>query len=91
MAESEKAEGKNKKVLRREFLKGSGTALAAGALSVCAAESTMASASPAPDTKVTYEASTGYLVYDSRLCWGCQSCMFACSMGHQGEANPASG
>jgi protein NrfC len=89
MAESDKAEGKNKKVLRRDFLKGSGTALAAGALGVCAAESAMALASPAPDTKVTYEASTGYLVYDSRLCWGCQSCMFACSMGHQGEANPA--
>ena len=84
MAESEKAEGK-KKVLRREFLVGSGAALAAGALAVCAPESASALA-PTPDN---LPASTGYLVYDSRLCWGCQSCMFACSMSHQGEANPA--
>ena len=89
MAESEKAEGKKKKVLRRDFLKGSGTALAAGALAVCASESPVAFAQSASGAKISYPASTGYLVYDSRLCWGCQSCMFACSMGHQGEANPA--
>jgi protein NrfC len=83
MAESEKAEGKTKKVLRREFLVGSGAALAAGALTVGAP------AIPAQDNKSSYPASKGYVVYDSRLCWGCQSCMFACSMTHQGEANPA--
>lgn len=83
MAELEKAEGKGKKVLRREFLLGSGTALAAGAIGICAPE---AVASPA---SVTYPASTGYIVYDSRLCLGCQSCMFACSMTHEGVANPS--
>jgi protein NrfC len=86
MAESEKAEGKNKKVHRREFLLGSGTALAAGALTV-SVPGVSASAAPADEKAIA--PSTGYIVYDSRLCWGCQSCMFNCSMSHQGEANPA--
>ncbi len=73
------------KVLRREFLVGGGTALAAGALKVFTPES----AEAAPAAAVTYEPSTGYIVYDSRLCLGCQSCMFACSMTHEGEANPS--
>jgi len=89
MAELEKAEGKKKKVLRREFLIGSGTALAAGALAVYASDTGAALAQSTSDSKPSYAPSTGYLVYDSRLCWGCQSCMFACSMSHQGEANPA--
>jgi protein NrfC len=74
------------KVLRRDFLVGSGTALAAGALTVFVPES--ANAAPAP-AAATYEPSAGYIVYDSRLCLGCQSCMFACSMTHEGEANPS--
>jgi protein NrfC len=74
------------KVLRRDFLVGSGTALAAGALTVFVPESADAAAAPAA---TTYEPSTGYIVYDSRLCLGCQSCMFACSMTHEGEANPS--
>jgi protein NrfC len=87
MAESEKADSK-KRVHRREFLVGSGAALAGGALAVGVPGVSATAAFPA-DTKATYPASTGYIVYDSRLCWGCQSCMFACSMTHQGEANPA--
>ena len=82
MAESKKADGKNK-VRRREFLIGGGAAIAAGALTIAVPDAAKAS-----DSK-SYPASTGYLVYDSRLCWGCQSCMFACSSSHQGEANPA--
>jgi hypothetical protein len=74
MAESEKAEGKIKKVFRREFLVGSGAALAAGALSVSVPGPALASEATS-DGKVSYAASTGYVVYDSRLCWGCQSCM----------------
>ena len=52
MAESKKAEGK-KKVLRREFLTGSGAALAAGALAVSATESAAAvlTQTPAHDGK----------------------------------------
>jgi protein NrfC len=86
MAESDKAESKRKKVLRRDFLAGGGAAVAAGALGVCASS---AAAFASPQQKISYEASKGYIVYDSRLCVGCQSCMFACSMTHEGEANPS--
>jgi protein NrfC len=82
MAESNKAEGKRKTVRRRDFLVGGGAAVAAGALSVGASESLAAA-------DVSYAASTGYIVYDSRMCLGCQSCMFACSMTHEGESNPS--
>lgn len=90
MAESRQARGKKKTVLRREFLTGSGAAIAAGALGVCAPESmaTTLSESVTPATKASYAPSTGYIVYDSRLCLGCQSCMYACSMTHEGEGNP---
>jgi protein NrfC len=88
MAESEKAEGKRKKVLRREFLIGGGAAVAAGALA-CTSVSAAVATAPVPQQKISYEASKGYLIYDSRLCLGCQSCMFACSMTHEGEANPS--
>ena len=80
-----KVEDKKKKVLRRDFLVGSGTAIAAGALTICVPES----ATAAPAANVTYEQSKGYIVHDSRLCLGCQSCMYACSLTHQGEANPS--
>jgi len=86
MSRSRKDESKNKKVLRRDFLIGGGTAIAAGAVAVCTPGT--APAAPAP-AKVSYEKSEGYIVYDSRLCLGCQSCMFACSMTHEGEANPS--
>ncbi len=91
MAEIRKAGDRNKKVLRREFLAGGGAAIAAGALTVCVPETIAATpeqTGPAA-AKPTYEASTGYIVYDSRLCLGCQSCMFACSMTHEGMANPS--
>ncbi len=90
MAESKKAGNDKKAVRRRDFLTGSGAALAAGALGVCTAgtAATPLSAGPVP-AGASYEPSTGYLVYDSRLCLGCQSCMFACSMTHEGEANPS--
>jgi protein NrfC len=79
---------KKKLIPRRDFL--TSAAAAAGALSI------PASASPAPawqrtsaETNLSYAASQGYLVYDSRLCLGCQSCMFMCSLVHEGEANPS--
>jgi protein NrfC len=82
------AEGTKKKLLRRDFLAGSSVAAAAGALAVCASGSTANVFAQGAAAK-TYAASTGYLVYDSRLCLGCQSCMFACSVTHEGEANPS--
>ena len=87
MAEFEKAKGKRKNVPRRDFLV-SGAAMTAGALAA-ASGSAAAALAPAPQQTVSYEASKGYLVYDSRLCVGCQSCMFACSTTHEGEANPS--
>jgi protein NrfC len=87
MAEFEKAAGNKRRVLRRDFLVGSGAALAAAALGVCAAKSAEALEQTMPKAKPSYAQSTGYIVYDSRLCLGCQSCMFACSMTHEGEAN----
>ena len=84
MAESKKTESDKKSVSRRDFLVSGGAAIAAGALGVCASEPTATAA-----TACSYEPSTGYIVYDSRLCFGCQSCMYACSMTHEGVANPS--
>ena len=84
MDENKKSD-ESKKVMRREFLT-RGAAIAAGAIAV--GTPVIGSAQDA-GTKAAYPASTGYVVYDSRTCWGCQSCMFACSMAHQGEANPS--
>lgn len=72
----------SKKVLRRDFLAAGGSAIAAGALGAGVVKSSA-------EAKSSYNASAGYLVYDSRLCLGCQSCMFTCSMTHEGEANPS--
>ncbi len=83
MAVSEKSEEKKKEMNRREFLVGSGAALAAGTLAAG-----VTGTAEAASTKVSYPESKGYLVYDSRLCLGCQSCMYACSMTHEGVANP---
>jgi protein NrfC len=89
MAEPDKAQEKKKLVLRRDFLAGGSAAIAAGALSICAPElPATAAEQSAPAASRSYAASAGYLVYDSRLCLGCQSCMFICSLTHEGEANP---
>jgi len=74
---------KKKKLTRRDFVAGGGTILAAGALT--AAAPLTAIGSPAATTE--YPLSTGYLIYDSRHCSGCQSCMLACSLVHDGEAS----
>ncbi len=84
MAESKKAGEKKKAFLRRDFLAGSGAAIAAGALTVCTPEPAVALMQAKPDEK-GYPASTGYLVYDSKLCLGCQSCMYTCAMIHEGD------
>ena len=85
MTESKKTGEQKKSVSRRDFLKGGGAAIAAGALGVYALKPDTASATE----DVSYEPSTGYIVYDSRLCLGCQSCMYACSLTHEGVASPS--
>jgi len=75
-----------KKFSRRDFVAGSGAALAGGALTAWAPASTLA-ATARNSQKNAYPLSTGYLVYDSRRCAGCQSCMLACSLVHDGETS----
>lgn len=85
MAESKEGGEKKKSVLRRDFLRTSGVAIAAGALAVPASLADTLTQT----ATLSCAASTGYLVYDSRLCLGCQSCMYACSMTHEGVASPS--
>ena len=82
MARGKKNEGK--KFSRRDFVVGSGTVLASGALAAYTPAATLAATKAA---KSPYSLSTGYLVYDSRRCSGCQSCMVACSLVHEGAAS----
>src|SRR5512146_925470 len=48
-----------------------------------------AGSAPGIPVKVTYPASTGYLVVDNKKCAGCMSCMVACSTAHEGQPNPS--
>lgn len=61
---------------------GGGTLVAGGALSA-AMPGTLAASEEACEEK--YPPSKGYLVYDSRHCSGCLSCMLICSLVHDGE------
>ncbi|MDR1728182.1 MAG: 4Fe-4S dicluster domain-containing protein [Acidobacteriota bacterium] len=83
MAEPIKAENKTKAVARRDFLTGGAAAVAAGALAATAGGAVASQAAE------TVPKSQGYIVYDSRLCFGCQSCMYNCSLTHEGVANPS--
>lgn len=80
----DKKETPEKKINRRQFLVGGSAALAAGAL---AATPVVKSAVAAEPQEVTYPESKGYLVYDSKKCIGCTTCMLSCSMVHYGEQN----
>jgi len=68
----------NRKLSRRAFVVGSGTALAGGAIGAVTA------AAAAQQQKVAYPRSTKYLIYDSRGCAGCLACMLSCSLVHEG-------
>ncbi len=89
MAEFRKDGYKNKSIRRRDFLVGGGAALAAGAIGIRAPESaaTALAQTALANVKAAYAPSAAYIVYDSRLCLTCQSCMFACSMTHEGEGS----
>jgi len=87
MAESKKAATKS--YSRRDFLVGGGAIIAVDAIAArnpAIAAATPAVAPVAPADK-TYAVSQGYLVYDSRKCAGCTTCMLACSLVHEGEQN----
>ena len=73
-----------KKFSRRDFVRGSGTALAGGAIAVITPKAATAAEATKPES---YPPSTKYLVYDSKHCAGCYGCMIACSMAHDGEVS----
>ena len=69
-----------KKYSRRDFLVTGGTVVAVDALMTSnpATAAVMPAAAPAP-AAASYPVSKGYLVYDSKKCAGCTTCMLACS------------
>jgi protein NrfC len=83
-AESKEAIAK-KGISRRDFLVTSGTAVALDALIATTPikASAAPAASPAP-AAAKYPESTGYLIYDSKKCCGCTTCMLSCSLVHYG-------
>jgi len=80
-AESEEAA--KKKYSRRDFLVTGGTVVAVDAFIAATPATAVAAASPSP-AAVKYPASKGYLVYDSKKCIGCTTCMLSCSLTHYG-------
>jgi protein NrfC len=85
MTEGKKSENKKaaaQKYSRRDFLASGSAVIAVDALipSSTTAQTTT-SKSPA------YAASKGYLVYDSKKCAGCVTCMLTCSLVHEGKEN----
>jgi protein NrfC len=90
MPESKKPEEKEttqkKKYSRRDFLTIGGAAVAAQAIMV-ATPSGRTKAVAAEADPVSYPESQGYLVYDSKKCIGCTTCMLTCSLVHYGEQN----
>jgi len=83
-SETEEAANK-KKYSRRDFLVTGGTVVAAEALiaNTPANAAVLSEAKPAA-AKSSYPASKGYLVYDSKKCAGCTTCMLSCSLTHYG-------
>jgi protein NrfC len=82
---SKKKTGDEKKLSRRAFVAGSGAALAGGVIG--AATAATAAQGTAQTQKSSYPRSTRYLVYDSRFCAGCLSCMMSCSQVHDGVSS----
>ena len=73
-----------KKFSRRHFIATGGAVVAVDAL-ISTTGVNKAVAAPAATT--TYPTSQGYLVYDSKKCAGCTTCMLSCSLTHYGEQN----
>jgi protein NrfC len=71
-----------KKFSRRDFIATGGAVVAVDALiSTATADAAPAPPIPAP---TRYPTSKGYLVYDSKKCVGCTTCMLSCSLTHYG-------
>jgi protein NrfC len=92
MPEDKKTENEEsadkKKFSRRDFLVKSGTVAAAQVVLTPVLASAAAKAAPAPaPQKVEYPESKGYILYDSKKCTGCTTCMLSCSLVHYGVQN----
>ena len=81
----EKEAAAKKKFSRRDFIATGGAVVAVDAL-ISTTTGRAATASPTPATN-SYPTSQGYLVYDSKKCAGCTTCMLSCSLVHYGEQN----
>jgi protein NrfC len=79
MSEDQKT-GADKKMTRRNFLAAGGAAVAADALIIAAVPAPLAA-----QTAARYPESKGYIVYDSKKCIGCTTCMLSCSLAHYGH------
>lgn len=84
-AESEEAAAK-KRLSRRDFLVTGGAVVAVDALiaTTPAGAAAVAPTSPSPAAVKETPASKGYLIYDSKKCASCTTCMLACSLTHHG-------
>jgi protein NrfC len=80
-ADSDEAAAK-KKYSRRDFLAKGGVAVAAPAIIATATTAVVAQNAGAAIPR-----SQGYIVFDSRKCIGCTTCMLSCSLTHYGEQN----
>src|SRR5512146_2449096 len=81
-AESEEVAAK-KKYSRRDFLVTGGAVAAVDAL-IATTPAKAAIPAAAAAKKAAYPESKGYLVYDSKKCAGCTTCMLSCSLTHYG-------
>jgi protein NrfC len=84
--EEEKKEGK-KQFSRRDFLVTGGTVVVVDALIASAPATATTAPAAAQASAPVYPESKGYLVYDSKKCAGCTTCMLSCSLVHFGVHN----
>jgi protein NrfC len=75
-----------KQLSRRDFLVTGGTVVAVDALIATTPAKAVVPLSPVA-AATSYAASEGYLVYDSKKCAGCTTCMLSCSLVHFGVQN----
>lgn len=72
----------NSGVTRREFVTGAGGAGVGFILGGLVIRGVFL-----PETALAYPASEGYIVVDTDKCAGCNSCMMACSLAHEGKVS----
>lgn len=93
MSEEKKTEQKaspEKRFTRRDFLVTGGTVVAVDALlATVPANASAGTAASQAAAAASYPVSGGYLVYDSKKCTGCTTCMLSCSLVHYGVQNPS--